>query len=225
MFIALPIFVALAARCAPTVHVDTLAAVAQVESGLDPLTIGDNKSRRSYAPADTVSAAALASRLIAQGHSLDLGLMQINSRNLDWLGLSVEQAFDPCRSLAAGARVLSAGYRPPPASAASRPALLQAISRYNTGDPRRGLANGYVTRVRTAAQTIVPSIYAAGDPISGIAETGAPVDPAPPEWDVYRVARYRALHGASLPALDTTRSAPVRLDVVDPGAVTLEPGQ
>ena len=39
-------------------------------------------------------------------------MAQINSDNLDWLGLSVEAAFDPCRNLAAAGVVLRAGYRP-----------------------------------------------------------------------------------------------------------------
>jgi type IV secretion system protein VirB1 len=126
------VFISLASSCAPSVAPETLAAVAETESHLDPLAIHDNTERRSYQPGDTASAIGLAHRLIAEGHSVDLGLMQINSGNSGWLGLTVEDAFEPCRSIAAGAAVLT------------------AYSRYNTGSPLRGFANHYVARVLIA---------------------------------------------------------------------------
>ena len=122
----------LAVACAPSVAPGTLAAVAQTESHLDPLAIHDNTEGRSYQPGDTARAIGLAHRLIAERHSVDLGLMQINSGNSRWLGLTVEDAFDPCRSIAAGAAVLT------------------AYSRYNTGSPTAGFRNGYVARVLVA---------------------------------------------------------------------------
>src|SRR3990167_7991228 len=109
----LPLFEALTvvAQCAPAVAPETLLSVVQVESRFDPLAIGVNgKPRVSVSAATPKEAAAKASALIAAGRSIDLGLAQINSKNLGWLGLSVEAAFDPCRNLAAAARVLQAGY-------------------------------------------------------------------------------------------------------------------
>jgi type IV secretion system protein VirB1 len=82
-------------------------------------------------------------------HSVDLGLMQINSANLAPLGLSIADAFDPCRSMRAGAQVLQTDYRA---------AIRDTLSRYNTGDPVTGIENGYVARVEASARTIVPSI-------------------------------------------------------------------
>lgn len=78
----------------------------------------------------------------------DIGLMQINERNLGRLGLTEVTAFDPCRSVDAASRLLiaDAGGR----EALTPPAvdrLLAAISAYNTGSPDGGLANGYVARV------------------------------------------------------------------------------
>src|SRR5271170_212239 len=83
------VFMSLASSCAPSVAPETLAAVAETESHLDPLAIHDNTERRSYQPGDAASAIGLAHRLIAEGHSVDLGLMQINSGNSRWLGLTV----------------------------------------------------------------------------------------------------------------------------------------
>lgn len=111
MILSLEQMEGLAAECAPGVAVETLLSVAKVESGFDPLAIGVNGK-----PAITVrakskgEAIARASALIRAGRSVDLGVGQINSRNLQWLGLSVEAAFDPCRNLAASARVLQDGY-------------------------------------------------------------------------------------------------------------------
>ena len=44
---------ALMAHCAPTVAPSTMTAIVQVESGGDPLAIGDNTTRRSYYPRDS----------------------------------------------------------------------------------------------------------------------------------------------------------------------------
>jgi type IV secretion system protein VirB1 len=129
VILPLAIVTTLAATCAPKVAPATLAAIAQTESGLDPLAIGDNTANRSYHPSAKPEAIALAAQLAAEGHDLDLGLMQINQRNFGWLGLAAGDAFEPCDSLAAGAAVLT------------------AFSRYNTGSPRAGFDNGYVARV------------------------------------------------------------------------------
>lgn len=202
MILSAAVFVQLAASCAPSVHVDTLASVARTESKLNTLAIGDNTTHRSYAPATEQEAVATALALLNQGHSIDLGLMQINSANLRGLGLSVADTFDACKSMAGGARVLVAGYRPS-VGEDTQPALLRALSRYNTGNDQRGFANGYVQRVQYAAQQIVPAIRLGGSAVvvgqgGGEAVVVAPPPPpAPPAWDVFGQARYRQKNGAA----------------------------
>ena len=106
--LTLAAFQTLAAACAPGVAPDTLAAIAQTESRLHAFAIGINGPGGGAILATTRQAAIeRAHALLRDGRSIDLGLMQINSRNLGWLGLSVEDAFDPCRNLAAGARLLT----------------------------------------------------------------------------------------------------------------------
>src|SRR5271167_2134218 len=78
----------------------------------------------------------MARRLIAADHSVDLGAWQINSRNLALLGLGVADAFQPCKAVAAAAR------------------LIELFSRYNTGSPSRGIANGYARSVLTAIRAV-----------------------------------------------------------------------
>jgi len=102
---------ALLTACAPLVAPVTLAAVVQHESGGHPLAVHDNAAGMSYRPRSEDEAVALAKGLIAQGHSVDLGLGQINSGNLAWLGQSVETIFKPCTNLAATQKVLLAAWR------------------------------------------------------------------------------------------------------------------
>lgn len=186
MALAIPEVLALATQCAPAVAPETLMAIVQVESRFDPLAIGVNGRPRVTVTARTPrEAAARASALIASGRSVDLGLAQINSGNLAWLGLSVEAAFDPCLNLAAAQRVLQDGYaRSAPASVGEQPALLTALSYYNTGHPRRGFANGYVARVTAAATRFTPAVLDAAPGVSATSIPAMAVLP-PPAWDVF----------------------------------------
>jgi len=158
---------ALAAQCAPTVAPATLLAVARAESALDPLAIGVNgPGGRRRTPRSKAGAITAARELLRAGRDLDLGLLQINVRNLARLGLSLEAAFDPCRSLAAGARVLEDGYaRGERRHGQGQAALRVALSYYNTGHATRGFANGYVARV-TAQTGILPKPSPATPPVS-----------------------------------------------------------
>lgn len=205
MILSLEQMEGLAAACAPSVAVETLLSVAKVESGFNPLAIGVNGK-----PAITVrakskgEAIARASGLIKAGRSVDLGVAQINSRNLQWLGLSVEAAFDPCRNLAASARVLQDGYgRGAQRRGGEQHALLTALSYYNTGHPERGFRNGYVAKVTSAAQRIVPALRPEG---VAPAETPTALEAAeapPPTWDVFGLA-------SEPPSFVIRVSAPVR---------------
>lgn len=167
----------LAERCAPAVSAQTLSAVALAESGLNPLAIHVNRGRPSTTPTSRAEGIAAAKSLMASGADFDVGLLQINVANLRQLGLSLEDAFDPCRNIAAGADLLRANYsaarvRIP----APQAALHAALSRYNTGDERRGLRNGYVARVIKAVAQLEQS--------TAPGPTPRPVPPARP-WDAF----------------------------------------
>jgi type IV secretion system protein VirB1 len=162
VILPLTVVTTLAAACAPQVAPTTLAAIARTESGSDPFAIGDNTAHRTYHPAEAAGAVTLAAQLAAEGHDLDLGLMQINQRNFGWLGLAADDAFEPCRSLAADAAVLT------------------AFSRYNTGSPRAGFDNGYVARVLAAVHTT----SAAKSPLVG-SNAPSPNREADAAWNVF----------------------------------------
>ncbi|WP_421932382.1 lytic transglycosylase domain-containing protein [Phenylobacterium sp.] len=183
MLLSLPISLALATACAPQVAPQTLLAIVQVESGFDPLAIGVNGAPNlTPRPRTAGEAAATARALIGVGRSIDLGLAQLNSRNLAALGVTIDQAFDPCRNLAAAARLLQANYA---AALAEQPAgqaaLRAALSRYNTGHPTRGLSNGYVAKVAAAVPALAPAPLTPPQTLASAPEPEAPA----PAWDVF----------------------------------------
>jgi len=114
-----------------------LAAIALHESGGDPLVIGVNADPARGLPATALrsttpqKAATRAATLLAQGRSIDLGLMQINSGQLARPGLTVQTAFGACRNMAAGAARYADGVQA---------VWTLAHRRYNTGSTERGAA-------------------------------------------------------------------------------------
>jgi type IV secretion system protein VirB1 len=141
--------------------------------------------------------------------------MQINSANFDMLGLTLEAAFDPCKSVAAGAAILAGDYAGGDTHAGQQSALRVAISRYNTGDAQRGFSNGYVHKVEMAAGHIVPALDVNAGP--GMMDSRplpatpliTPTDPnAPPSWDVWSSFDYAATHRQATQAPASSGPAP-----------------
>ncbi|MGI4953330.1 MAG: lytic transglycosylase domain-containing protein [Janthinobacterium lividum] len=134
--------------CAANVSPVTLEAIVRVESKGNPLALYVNRyAGRQPHPGSIAEAAGAAEGFIAQGYSVDIGLLQINSSNLARLGYTIEQALDPCTNIRGGAAILTANY----ADAArdrgeGQAALKAALSAYNTGNFFRGFANGYVAK-------------------------------------------------------------------------------
>lgn len=187
-------FTDIATRCGPSVAPSTLAAVAKTESGFRTFIVSDNNSRRARDFASVDEAAALADALIAQGHSIDLGLMQINSANLRRLGYSTRDALDPCKSVSGGALILSRNYASVRNVSDPQVALRHALSQYNTGNIRAGYRNGYVRRVEASARALLAAITS---PSTVSATTAAITRVAAPvarqvfaaSWDVWEGSR------------------------------------
>jgi len=151
---------ALATACAPSVAPVTMAAVVRAESRGDPFRIGVNRGPLlGRQPGDRDEAIRTARALVAAGADFDLGLAQINSGNLGWLGLTLDRVFDPCENLRAAAVVLTLCYeRALGDHAAGQPALQAALSCYNTDSLSDGFANGYVQKVVSGSATYVPAV-------------------------------------------------------------------
>jgi type IV secretion system protein VirB1 len=143
--------------CAANVAAPTLEAIIAVESRGDALALHVNGvASQPPRPRAAKQAARLAEVYIEAGYSVDLGLMQVNSSELAFLGYTVEQVLDPCTNIRAGGRILASEY-----SAAAhvlgvgQPALQAALSAYNTGNFERGFANGYVARYYRASRMLI----------------------------------------------------------------------
>lgn len=133
--------------CAPSVHPTTMQRIVAVESGGNPLALNIN-GEGSVRATSLDDAVTIALDAIRRGASVDIGLAQINSRNLPRLGLDVASVLDPCTNLKAGQVILSESYeRALQRGRTSNDALIDALSEYNTGSPSRGVRNGYVGRV------------------------------------------------------------------------------
>lgn len=209
-FSAATIF-ALASQCAPTVAPATVLAIVQTESSGEPFALNVNGGRQPARQTNAVDAAATARRYVAAGYSVDLGLGQINSRNMRWLGLTWETVFDPCTNVAALAHVLTTNYNAVKAGRDPQSALRVALSMYNTGSQTRGFRNGYVAKVVGNAGVASSGVsYATTMPIVAVAEpasadlhellllenTASPAPAAkprpvpPPRWNVFERAAY-----------------------------------
>lgn len=149
-------FVSLAAECAPWVAPQTMAAIVKTESQFNPLAININAGAKlERQPSSKEEAVITAKWLITNNYNIDMGLGQVNSANLAKTKLSVEDAFDPCKNLAAAA-ILQWNYATASKRIPDEQAALQAaISAYNTGSFTKGFANGYVNRVVNNAQPLV----------------------------------------------------------------------
>ena len=179
----------LAAQCAPNVAPSTIAAIVETESrGYQSAPNVNGLGRRPARPATAADAGRVASSYVSKGYSVDLGLGQINSRNMRWLGLTWDTVFDPCTNIAAAGRVLAGNYQTVRPAYDPQTALRVALSMYNTGSQVRGFRNGYVGKVLGNAGVsdgLTPVSYEAGRlSIVDGASAGTPAvyrpDEAPP---------------------------------------------
>jgi len=125
---------AIAVRCVGPALAPVMVGVAEHESGLQPFAIHDNATGRSYSPDTQAEAIRIASALISAGHDIDAGIGQVNVRNWSWLGLTMQTALDPCRNLAAGARVLLVKYNGNPPDAGKIAYASDVLSRIGSVD-------------------------------------------------------------------------------------------
>ena len=151
-------FSALAQTCGPYIDVKAISAIVRTESNFNPLVIGINGNvRLARQPKSKAEAVATARWLIDNGYNVDLGLGQINYKNLESLGLTVSDVFDPCKNIAASAAILKTNYvLAKSQNSDDWTATLQSISAYNTGSFTKGFLNGYVQKVIDNATDPIP---------------------------------------------------------------------
>lgn len=145
--------------CAPMVAPQTIQEVIRVESSGNPIAVNVNTKNgvtfKYTKPRTRQEAIAVARAAIAAGHTVDMGYMQVNSFHLKPMNYSIEEMFDPCRNIQAGAHVVTLAY-----FAAlklygnEQGALRAALSAYNTGNFSSGFQNGYVAKYTGYAPAI-----------------------------------------------------------------------
>lgn len=148
-------FITLAIACAPQVSPTTASALVATESAFNPWAIGVVGGALLRQPRGRAEALSTARALRAGGWNFSVGLGQINSGNFSRLGLSLDEAFEPCTNLRAMQTILAdcqvrASVRASP-GLAEQTVLRMALSCYYSGDFSTGFSHGYVRKVAAAA--------------------------------------------------------------------------
>lgn len=175
----------LAQGCAPGVGANILKGIVTVESGGNSLVVRSNTTKKAYYFATAAEAAAATRQLIAAGdRNLDIGLGQINYRNIGTregqINLSVAELFDSCKNLNAAATLLKHKYgwaQNTFPHKTPQELIRHAISRYNTGNDWGGFRNGYVAKVEAAAFGRGRSVQVASNTFTGNVPNSRSVSP------------------------------------------------
>ncbi len=181
---------ALLQKCAPHTDVRTLAAIVAVESSGDSWAIRDPIANRAIHPHSYGDAVAIATRLLARGARVSVGLSQVL---LPRPGLDAASLLgSPCANVRAGASILAAFYAQqlrtvaaPGTEAGQQTALRRTLSAYNSGSPTG--APEYTDRVLAALSSpFVAQITMIADASAGVAPIRALsqplVTPAPQHY-------------------------------------------
>jgi len=152
-------FLQLIKACAPTVDPSTMSAIVSAESrgnqfaiadaGLLSLPWAQRKSMvRSFYFGTVEESVEKAEQLLSIGHTVSLGLAQINDRNLKKYGLSIRDTFDPCKNIATGGKIITEFYAKAVRQfGEGKVALNAALLAYNQGYWHGGDRDGYVKLV------------------------------------------------------------------------------
>ena len=155
-------FAGLTQLCGPAVPHDTLAAIARTESAFHPYALSINYPQTSARragyersvmvlarqPRDLNEASNWAVWFQQHGYTVSVGLMQINTQTARTYGASLHDLFEPCKNVRIGATIITNIYHQTHTTNTTQAsAFLNAISSYNSGNPRTGYFNGYVTSV------------------------------------------------------------------------------
>lgn len=137
-------------NCSPNVAIDTMLAIIKTESNYNPLAINiNNKGQRLLYQAKNIDQATKwVNYLENNNYNFDVGIAQVNIKNIHKYGYHARNMLDPCLNLQVAAHILQKNYTAAKQkSTNTQDALYKAISAYNTGNFRSGFSNGYVKKV------------------------------------------------------------------------------
>lgn len=141
-------------QCVNPAHKVVMEAIIKVESSGNPLVLGLNKGYKLQTqPKDIEQAKAWAEYLEEHDYNFDVGLGQVNIKNIHKYGYKAKDLLDPCLNLKIASDILDKNYQLALATDNSAKALQKAISAYNTGNFSSGFNNGYVNKVNSKLGT------------------------------------------------------------------------
>lgn len=142
-------FALLAACLQHGIEHDLIRAIAKQESLGEQTAFYINKwELGQFKNLSLDDAVLVSSKMVAEGYTVDVGLMGINSRNVKRFGVSIREAFDPCINVNMGEQILFENINQAKSKGHSgEDAIKVALSLYNTGSETRGFTNGYVDKV------------------------------------------------------------------------------
>ena len=140
-------------QCVPSIVQASMQAIIRVESNNNPLALNINKGYKlQFQPQSDGQANKWIKYLENNHYNFDIGLAQVNIKNIHKYGYKAIDLLDPCTNLKLGSKILVENYNNAlPSSKSSDEALQKAISAYNTGNFYTGFSNGYVNKVYTYA--------------------------------------------------------------------------
>lgn len=209
MILAVATLAELLRTCAPSVSADTMRAIVAVESHGYSYAINDNTNHTAYCvpggriyPCGRQRATAIADGAIAHGHSVDVGIAQVNSGNFQSYHVLAARMLEPCLNLRIGGAILTSAYRSSIVRFANqREALWHAIMAYNSGSLYIG--ENYVRSVIDAATTRreVPTVPS----VAFLQNQRAPFQPRTEAW----IRRRRSRTTLRRAPVQDARSAPL----------------
>jgi type IV secretion system protein VirB1 len=157
-----PSVMALAQECAPMIAPHTLAALVRTESGGNPYAIGVVGLQLAVQPQTKEEAISTATALLKGGRNISVGLGQVNHKNFENQGLTLDTAFDTCSNLRASGSILQSCYERASAKfGEGQEALKAAFSCYYSNNFTRGFQSegtkkgSYVQRVAINSEAVV----------------------------------------------------------------------
>jgi type IV secretion system protein VirB1 len=155
--------------CVPQAPMSTLAAIVHTESGGNPCALAIDfpnalllhwklssgtlvLARQPHNQQEALDWIAYFER---RGVSVDVGLMQVSTAEAQRRGIKLTTLIDPCTNLRVGWAILEGFYQLEMRHyGPGQTALVHSLSRYNTGDTQRGIANGYLGRVLASLRSL-----------------------------------------------------------------------
>jgi type IV secretion system protein VirB1 len=141
-------------KCSHNVAPSTMRAIIKTESRGNPLAIGINgRIHLSYQAKNYQQAYRWVLYLENNHYNIDIGIAQINIKNVRKYGYKGTDMLDPCLNIKVANFILLDNFKKlQKYNLSVKDSLFMTISAYNTGNYKSGFNNGYVMKVLNNAK-------------------------------------------------------------------------